>query len=391
MSEALHQTTQTIADGQAILAHGALIGDREGQLDTATFELLRASGGTRLLQAKDLGGFEAHPVDFVNWVMEVATYQPSAGWVAGVVGVHPWEISFMDPTLQGEIFGEDPDTWTASPYAPFGQATPVDGGFLLTGDWPYSTGTDFCDWVIIGGRVVREEPGPPDFRHFVLPRSDYEIVADSWNVMGLKGTGSKNVRCVNAFVPEYRTLEQAKVNEGVYASERRPNVPLYGMMFGVMFPAAIAASTLGIARCYLNAQREYMSTRVSVTGQVAKSDPTYIQAYAVAEADLEAGESHLKQMLCDLFDHVSRGGSITPEQRLRFRRNQTRASDRVFESLAPLARLAGSAGIQEENGLERRWRDLQASITHICNIPETIYYAWGAQSFGADVPPGTMY
>ena len=88
------------------------------------------------------------------------------------------------------------------------------------------------------------------------------------------------MRCVNAFVPEYRTLEQAKVNEGVYASERRPNVPLYGMMFGVMFPAAIAASTLGIARCYLNAQREYMSTRVSVTGQVAKSDPTYIQAYA---------------------------------------------------------------------------------------------------------------
>ena len=48
-------------------------------------------------------------------------------------------------------------------------------------------------------------------------------------------------------------------------------------------------------------------------------------------------------------------------------------------------------GIQEENGLERRWRDLQASITHICNIPETIYYAWGAQPFGADVPPGTMY
>ena len=144
MSEALHQTTQMIADGQAILEHGALIGDREGQLDTATFELLRASGGTRLLQAKDLGGFEAHPVDFVNWVMEVATHQPSAGWVAGVVGVHPWEISFMDPTLQGEIFGEDPDTWTASPYAPFGQATPVDGGFLLTGDWPYSTGTDFA-------------------------------------------------------------------------------------------------------------------------------------------------------------------------------------------------------------------------------------------------------
>ena len=82
MSEALHQTTQMIADGQAILAHGALIGDREGQLDTATFELLRASGGTRLLQAKDLGGFEAHPVDFVNWSWKSPLISlRQAGWL----------------------------------------------------------------------------------------------------------------------------------------------------------------------------------------------------------------------------------------------------------------------------------------------------------------------
>ena len=348
MSEALHQTTQTIADGQAILEHGALIGDREGQLDTATFELLRASGGTRLLQAKDLGGFEAHPVDFVNWVMEVATHQPSAGWVAGVVGVHPGKSHlWIQPCrVKYLVKIQIPDCVALRTIWP-GNARRW--GVLLTGDWPYSTGTDFCDWVI-GGRVVREEPGPPDFRHFVLPRSDYEIVADSWNVMGLKATGARTCGASMRLFPSIERSSRRRSTR-VYANERRPNVPLYGMMFGVMFPAAIAASTLGIARCYLNAQREYMSTRVSVTGQVAKSDPTYIQAYAVAEADLEAGESHLKHMLCDLFDHVSRGGSITPEQRLRFRRNQTRASDRVFESLAPLARLAGSAGIQEENGL----------------------------------------
>jgi len=390
MLDQYHPTLRSIRDGRAILQAGATPSDQQGKLDEDSFDLMRASGGTKLLQAKDIGGYEAHPVDFVNWVMEVATHQPSAGWIAGVVGVHPWEISIMDPRLQEEIFGEDPDTWTASPYAPLGKATPVDGGYLLTGEWPYSTGTDYCDWVIIGGRVIRDE-GPPDFRHFILPRGDYEIVEDSWNVMGLKGTGSKNVRCFEAFVPEYRTMEQPKVTEGIYADERRPGVPLYGMMFGIMFPAAIAASTLGIARCYLNAQREYMKTRVSVMGHVAKADPTYIQAYSVAEADLEAGECHLKQMLCDLYDYTSTGAKISPEQRLKFRRNQARASDRVFESLAPLARLAGSAGIQEANGLERLWRDMQTSITHVCNVPETVYFSWGVQSFGGDIPPGTMY
>ena len=177
----------------------------------------------------------------------------------------------------------------------------------------------------------------------------------------------------------------------MYAQERRPGVPLYAMMFGIMFPTAIAASTLGIARCYLNAQRDYMATRVSVMGHAAKTDPTYIQAYSVAEADLEAGECHLKQMLCELYDYASSGQKISPEQRLKFRRNQARASDRVFGSLSLLARLAGSAGIQEANGLERIWRDMQTSITHVCNVPETMYFAWGVREFGGDIPVGTMY
>jgi len=110
MLDQLHPTLKTIKDGQAILRSGGMPSDQQGKLDRASFDLMKESGGTRLLQAKDLGGYEAHPVDFVNWVMEVATYQPSAGWIAGVVGVHPWEISFMDPKLQEEIFGDDPDT-----------------------------------------------------------------------------------------------------------------------------------------------------------------------------------------------------------------------------------------------------------------------------------------
>jgi alkylation response protein AidB-like acyl-CoA dehydrogenase len=349
----------------------------------------------RLLQARDFGGYEAHPNDFIEWVIAVGAAQPSAGWIAGVVGVHPWEIAFMHPELQQEIFGADPDTWTASPYAPFGRAKPVDGGFLLTGEWPYSTGTDFCQWVILGGIVTgpdgKAPGGPPDVRHFVLPRGDYEIVDDSWNVMGLKGTGSKNVRMKDAFVPGYRVSEARKVFESVYAEERRPGNPLYAMRFGVVFSAAIAAGTLGIAEGALRAQREYMAGRVSVTGSVARTDPAYLGALAAAEADLEASRCHLKSMVSELYDCASAGNRITAEQALRFRRNQVRATDRVFESIAPLSRLAGSAGVQEANDIERWWRDLQTAITHVCNVRDSAYLPWGLHSFGGNIPPGTMY
>jgi alkylation response protein AidB-like acyl-CoA dehydrogenase len=379
----------------AVLREDGRASDLQGNLTTRTVNVLKESRGMRLMQAKDFGGYEAHPNEFLEWVMAVGAEQPSAGWIAGVVGVHPWEIAIMDPKLQEEIFGDDPDTWTASPYAPFGRATPVEGGFLLSGEWPYSTGTDFCRWVILGGMVVGADGnpagGPPDVRHFVLPRGDYEIVDDSWNVMGLKGTGSKNVRMKGVFVPGYRVSQASKVIDGEYAAARRPGNPLYAMRFGVMFSAAIAAGTLGIAEGALRAQREYMAGRVSVLGSVAKSDPTYLGALAVAEADLAASKCHFTQMVAELYDHVSAGNQISVEQALAFRRNQVRATDRVFESIAPLARLAGSAGVQEANDLERWWRDLQTGITHVCNVRDAAYLAWGLHTFGGKIPPGTMY
>ena len=79
------------------------------------------------------------------------------------------------------------------------------------------------------------------------------------------------------------------------------------------------------------------------------------------------------------------------DQRLLFRRDQVRATDRVFESIAPLARLSGSAGIREESGLERWWRDLQTAITHVCNDRDTGYVAWGLHSFGGEIPPRAIY
>ena len=92
-------------------------GDRLGHLAAPTAAALRASGVIRLLQPADFGGYEADPRDFLNAVMDVGNWCPSAGWVAGVVGVHPWELAFNDRRLQDEVWGADPDTWVASPYA----------------------------------------------------------------------------------------------------------------------------------------------------------------------------------------------------------------------------------------------------------------------------------
>lgn len=386
----MHQSIAYIRDHAETLQSEAVAGDEQAVITQKTADILAESGGMKLLLAEDLGGYEVHPLDFMDWAIEVGQNQPSAGWIGGVVGVHPWEISLMDPKLQQEIYGNGKsDTWTASPYAPQGRAKKVDGGVLLTGHWQFSTGTDFCDWVILGGFMVDDDGKvgtPPDMRHFVLPRSDYEIVPDSWNVLGLKGTGSKDVRMTDAFVPDYRVVDATKMSDGTFADERRPDQPLYQMGFGVMFPAAIAAGTFGIARGALRAFEESISTRKSTLGVVSKTDPFQLRAFAIAESDVEASIAHFRQLVGDLFDYVSKGGKLTPDQKLRFRRDQVRATNRAITALDELFNNSGSSMINEGHPVARFRRDLHTSRTHICNVPEQVYQNWGMYHFNDQLP-----
>ena len=390
----MHESVTSILGDASALRAEVAASDELARLSDPTVDILRASGGMRLLQAKDLGGFEAHPNDFLDWVMAVGREHPSAGWVAGVVGVHPWEISIMDERVQQEIYGTDADTWTASPYAPFGRAVPGDGGYLFSGRWPYSTGTDHADWVILGGMVANSDGSPvtpPEIRHVVLPRTDYRIVPDSWDVMGLRGTGSKDVVVEEAFVPSHRVADSARMYDGSYARERRPDSPLYAMMFGLMFPAAIATGTFGIARAAVRNFAEAMEGRVSVVGTVARTSPVQLELLAAAESDVEASIDHVRSIVAELYDHVESGGEISVQQRLLFRRDQVRATRRCITAIDQLFRSAGSGSMVSGHPVERVWRDIHVAATHVCNTTELTYAAWGADRFGGEIPRGATY
>ena len=156
--------------------------EKIGRLTDQTVKAMKSAGSIRLLQSAKHGGYEAHPREWAETVMATAALDPSAGWVAGVVGVHPYQLAYADPRVGDEVWADDIDTWMASPYAPQGVAKPVDGGYLFNGRWQFSSGTDHCDWIILGA-MVGDADGvpvmPPAILHMILPRTDYEIVDDS--------------------------------------------------------------------------------------------------------------------------------------------------------------------------------------------------------------------
>lgn len=360
-----------------------------GRLTDRAAGALRESGVMRMLQPKSHGGFESTPAGFFRACMSVASRSGSAGWVTGVVGVHAFEIAQMSPKLLDEIWGEDQDTWLASPYAPSGVAVPVEGGYILNGRWAYSTGNDHSEWVHIGGWVAKADGENPrdDYRHFVLPKSDYEVLHDSWHVMGLQGTGSKDFVVKDAFVPEYRVLEQTEVLEGTLGPRLGLESPLYGIPRAILFSGAVSSSSLGIARGFLREFAPHLKARTQSRGGSFTEDPYILAAFGEAHADVEMGITQVLADADEVWQIAARREVVPLDVRLRIRRNRAHAVVRAVDACNRLYAHGGGSALDTHRPLQRRFRDLQAARSHAVNIVHPAWANWSRSELGLELPP----
>jgi alkylation response protein AidB-like acyl-CoA dehydrogenase len=361
-----------------------------GRLPDETAQAMRAAGVIRMLQPLDHGGYESHPCDFFETVMAIAARCGSSGWIAGIVGVHPFEMALADPQVQKEIWGEDPDTWIASPYVPIGRATPVDGGYRFSGRWPFSSGTDHCKWIFLGGLEVDDDGQPvdPDHGfHFILPRSDYEIVHDSWNVVGLRGTGSKDVIVRDAFVPSYRVVDANLLLDGSLARDSgRDSSPLYRMPWSAIFPPAITCAVIGAAEGALAAHLAYQKQRVSPLRGSPLADPFSLSAIGEAASEIHSCRTQLLTDISMMYDLAEQRKDIPMELRARGRRDQVRASWRATRAVDDLFAMSGGNALRMDKPFQRFWRDTHAGLNHGINSFPGVYGAYANAAMGLDIP-----
>ncbi|OQS15649.1 hydroxylase [Nocardia donostiensis] len=364
---------------------GAAEGESLMRLSDTTAKHLRDSGVIRMLQPKEYGGLEAHPREAAETTMALAALDGAAGWVAGIVGVHPWELAFFDAKAQEEIWGEDNDMWMASPYAPMGVAVPVEGGYILNGRWSFSSGTDHCGWIVIGAAVGGKDGNRTgEVLHVVLPRSDYEIDHDSWNVIGLRGTGSKDLIVKDAFIPEYRTIDADIVLSGNGWRHAGRDETLYRFPFSCIFPLGITSSLIGMAEgalaCYIAAQKE----RVQVTGVPIKEDPYVLFAVSEAAAEISAARVSLLETVDRFWDKTDRGEDVGFEERAIGRRTQISAAWRAVRAMDEVFARAGGAAAHLKTPMQRFWRDAHVGLMHAIHVPGTTYHAAALAQLGGD-------
>jgi 3-hydroxy-9,10-secoandrosta-1,3,5(10)-triene-9,17-dione monooxygenase len=356
----------------------------------ASVKDLEATGFFRLLQPRRYGGLEADPVDFYTAVRDIASACGSTGWVASVLGVHPWQIALFADDAQRAVWGEDSTVRVSSSYAPMGKALIADGGFRLSGRWSFSSGCAHASWVLLGGLVHNAEGQIVDFRTFLVPRDSYEIV-DVWNVVGLAGTGSNDIVVEEAFVSEAFTLSMGETGRCQGPGQAVNTGELYRLQFHSLFTTTITTPIIGMARGAYDEHVRMQRNRIRASyGEKASLDPFAAVRVASAGSEIDAAWALLMTNIREQQAYVARGERIPIAQRLRVRRDQVLGTQRAIDAIDSLFEASGGRALASGTPLQRAWRDAHAGRVHAANDPERALQMYGASEFGHDVDPG-MY
>ncbi|MFG2885133.1 3-hydroxy-9,10-secoandrosta-1,3,5(10)-triene-9,17-dione monooxygenase oxygenase subunit [Streptomyces sp. NPDC048297] len=347
---------------------------------------LEDTGFFQLLQPKAFGGRAADPLVFYTAVKEIAKACGSTGWVASVVGVHPWHVALFDPRAQQEVWGEDPKTRIASSYAPTGKVTAVDGGFTISGRWHFSSGCDHAGWVLLGALVTDDEGRPVDMRTFLIPRSEYRI-DEVWDTVGLRGTGSNDIVVEDVFVPDHRALSFGPVTALDVPGHQLNPEPLYRLPYAGVFTTTISSPIVGIAEGALESSIETIRQRFRVSyGQKVVEDPFAQVRIARAASDIDASWLQLTRNIGAMYELAERGEELPMALRTRTRRDQVLATERAVGALDLLMENAGGNAMRTgPNPVQRAWRDVHTGRGHAANDPERALVMFGQCVLGMDI------
>jgi 3-hydroxy-9,10-secoandrosta-1,3,5(10)-triene-9,17-dione monooxygenase len=355
------------------------------RISEESIKAIQQTGFFKLLQPARYGGLERHPNDFYRAVRDIAAACGSTGWVASVLGCHPWQLALFDDRAQREVWGEDDDTLVSSSYAPMGRATPTEGGFEFTGRWSFSSGCDHATWVFLGGLVLGDDGTPTDFRTFLLPRTDYTI-DDVWDTIGLRGTGSNDVIVDKVFVPEYRTLSFLDTGKCHGPGQEVNTGPLYRLPFASVFSCSIAVPVVGMATGAYDAYVTHTRERVRAsTGGRAAEDSFNQLRIAEAAGRIDAAMLTIERNLDEQMRHVTAGEKVPFPLRVRTRRDQVNATSSAIAAVDRLFESAGGRALKVGTPIQRFWRDAHAGRVHAINDPEKALAMYGQAELGLKV------
>jgi 3-hydroxy-9,10-secoandrosta-1,3,5(10)-triene-9,17-dione monooxygenase len=361
------------------------------QMEKDTLQDLHRTGLFRFHQPKRWGGMELPFVAIFDVPFEIARGCASTAWNVANLGIHHWMLALYDERAQEEVWGQDPDALIASGIAyPQGSGRRVDGGFVVSGFWNFSSGVDPATWNMLAV-MVRDGDRVVDHRMCLVPRSDYEIV-DDWHVVGMRSTGSKSVRAKDVFVPDHRALCMYLARGGSEFPGARTNPnPLYRVPLSALGSHCLAAAGVGNAQAALELTIDAVTERsTNYTGMRMRDFQAVQLRVARAGAQVDAARLSIRTDCREAERIAQDGRAPTLEEKLRFKRNVAWAMEQCTEAVDSLHALAGANGIYDRYPIQRLFRDQHALSAHIGFSWDAQGGPWALVALGGDFVSPTM-
>lgn len=373
---------QSDLTAQSIIARAEAIApslvERQDETERRTFyasdlhEEFRRAGFYRILMPRRYGGYEFGAHIFMRVAMALARGCPSTAWqyVFGAAHTLPVATLFGEQA-QDDFFGSGEFICPAT-VAPAGTAERAsDGGWRINGTFAYCSGAPYATHFLGHALVASEEGQPPAPLMFVVPRSQWELVNDWGDQLGLKGSGSHSIKITDAHIPDHHTLPGHISLTAV--TDAAPGLRLHGspeygggpLSFMLLELGALA---VGMARGALDAYEELMRERLTVFIPIVPrvEDPDYQFRFGEAVGLIDAAEATLLQAVEKWSATCEEGPeAFTRERELRIAlmsREAIRLSWRAVEG--QLFPTAGSSAVRQGARIERVWRDMSTLHSH---------------------------
>jgi len=363
--------------------------ERRRELPDPIVDALFARGLFRLLLPRSLGGAELPPAIFVQVIEEVAKHDASTAWCLGQANGCTMTAAFLDPAVAAEIFGSERGIVAWGPPGP-AEARTVPGGYRLTGNWSFASGSHHATWLGAHVAILAEDgtlrlrpDGGAVMRTLLFPKSSAKFT-DIWHVVGLRGTGSDNYSVTDLFIPEkYTVLREAA------PTPRQPGV-LYAFSSSNIYSSGFAGVALGIARSTLDGFVELARDKIPRGAKRTLRDNNVVQSQvAQSEARLRAARTYLLGSLDEIWQDVALTGRLTLEHNATIRLASTWAIHQSRDVVDTAYHAAGATAIFESNPFERRFRDIHTVIQQYQG--RQAHFETVGQVFLGLHPEGTMF
>jgi 3-hydroxy-9,10-secoandrosta-1,3,5(10)-triene-9,17-dione monooxygenase len=328
---------------------------------------LHDAGLFRIVQPKRVGGSELDYVALVDCADALGQADASVAWNFANLASHHWMLGMFDPRAQTAVWDKDADTLIASSFIfAAGRARKVDGGYVLNGHWPFSSGVESCDWNMLASVVSSDDEADGiEYRIFLINRRDYKI-NDIWNATGLCGTGSNDVRVADAFIAEQMTVSVSDLTGGpTPGSSVNPN-PLYALPVFSLFPYVLSGVGLGNAQACLNDYVEFARHRASTYNRAKVSDMQTTQIkIAEASAKIDAARLVMRTNCIDAMADARRGHVPDIAAKTRLRRDGAFSVNLCTDAVSLLFAASGARSLFTSGALQRQFRDAHAVNSHL--------------------------